>query len=144
MPSACSWAWAAAGVIIGQPPDVSEGVEGTGLAEPVTEIACGLDRGRVAGDGLSPGAIAPQEPGDAGGQSDDPCVLAGIGSVIQAGEQAGALGPGPRQRLRTARAHATACSRPPTPGTAAGTAPSAETGRVWRASKASARAAAYW
>src|ERR1700678_1593840 len=102
MPSACSWAWAAAGVIIGQPPDVSEGVEGTGLAEPVTEIACGLDRGRVAGDGLSPGAIAPQEPGDAGGKSDDPCVLAGIGSVIQAGEQAGALGTGPRQRLLTA------------------------------------------
>ena len=61
----------------------------------------GLDRGGVPGDGVGPVAVAPQEPGQACGQCDDPGVLAGPGGVGQAGEQAGALGSGPPQRLLT-------------------------------------------
>ena len=86
-------------VITRQPPHVPEVAEGVGLAEPVTEMPCGLDRGCVAGDGVGPGAVVPQEPGEAGGQGDDPGVLAGAGGVVQAGEQAGPLGAGPGQRL---------------------------------------------
>ena len=74
-------------------------MEGVGLAEPVAEVLCGPDRGVVAGDGLGPRAIAPQQPGQPGGQGDDPGVLAGIGGVVQAGQQAGPLGADPGQRL---------------------------------------------
>ena len=96
---ACSRAWAARRVIIRQPPHDPEVVEGAGLAEPVTEMPRGLDRGGVAGDGLGPGAVAAQQRGKAGGEGDDPGVLAGAGGVVEAGEQVGALGPGPGQRL---------------------------------------------
>ena len=86
-------------VITGHPPHVPEIGEGVGLAGPVTEMPRGLDRGGVPGDGLGPGAVAPQQPGQAGGQRDDPGVLAGGGGMVQASEQAGPLGPGPSQRL---------------------------------------------
>src|SRR6202034_3155847 len=81
-------------VIARQPPDFPEVGEGVGLAEPVIEIPCGLERGCVPGDGLGPGAVAAQEPGDAGGESGNPGVLAGTAGVVEAGEQAGALGAG--------------------------------------------------
>ena len=73
--------------------------EGSGLAEPVTEIPRGLDRGCVPGDGVGPGPVVPQEPGKSGGEGGNPGVLAGPGGVVEAGEQAGALGAGPGQRL---------------------------------------------
>jgi hypothetical protein len=38
---------------------------------------------------------------DAYGESDDPGVLAGSGGVVQAGQQVGALGPGPSQGVFT-------------------------------------------
>ncbi len=47
------------GVITRHPPHGSELVEDVGLAEPVTEMPCSLDRGRVAGDGFSPRTVAP-------------------------------------------------------------------------------------
>ena len=100
-------------------------------------MPCGLDRGGVAGDGLGPRAVAPQQPGQAGGQRDDPGVLAGAGGVVQAGEQAGALGAGPGQRLlpvgqggNRGRDRAVAAAAVP--------------GRAWRAMRASARAAVCW
>jgi hypothetical protein len=77
-------------VITGQPPNVPEVVEGAGLAKPVRELPRG--RGGMPGDGLGPVAVAPQQPGQGAGQRDDPGVLAGAGGVIQAGEQADALG----------------------------------------------------
>jgi hypothetical protein len=82
-----------------QPLHIPEVVEGAGLAEPVAEMPGGLDRGCVPGDGLGPRAIAPQQPGESGGQSGSPGMLAGLCGVVQAGEQVGALGPGPGQRL---------------------------------------------
>ena len=66
-------------LITRRPPHLPKIVEGAGLAEPVTEMPRGLDRGCVPGDGLSPGAVAPQQPGQAGGQRDDLGVLAGTG-----------------------------------------------------------------
>ena len=53
----------------------------------------------MAGDGLSPRAVVAQQGGDAGGEGDNTGVLAGSGGVVQAGQQAGAFGPGPGQRL---------------------------------------------
>ena len=76
--------------------------EGAGLAKPVADMLRGLDRGRVPGNGFGPRAVVPQQPGEGGGQGDDPGVLAGGGGVVEADEQAGALVPGPGQRLLTA------------------------------------------
>ena len=99
-------------------------------------MPCGLDRGGVPGDGVGPRAVAPQQPGEAGGQSDDPGVLAGAGGVVQAGEQAGALGAGPGQRLLPAGQARNRGRDRAVRGAGAG--------RVWRAMRASARAAVCW
>ena len=82
-------------VITRQPPHMPEVVKGVGLAEAVAERTCGLHRGCVPGDGLGPGAVAPQQPGQTGGERGNPSMLAGRGSLVQAGEQAGTLRPGP-------------------------------------------------
>jgi hypothetical protein len=55
-------------VIAGRPLDVPQFAEGVGLAEPVTGLPRGPDRGLVAGDGLGPGTVAPQQPSQGGGQ----------------------------------------------------------------------------
>src|ERR1700678_3725689 len=62
-------------------------------------MPCGLDRGCVPGDGLSPGAVAPQQAGERSGEGGNPGVLAGAGGVVQAGQQAGAFGAGQGQRV---------------------------------------------
>ena len=49
-------------VITGQPPHGSEVAEGTGLAEPVAEMPCGLDRGRVPGGGVVTARAAASSP----------------------------------------------------------------------------------
>ena len=82
-------------VITGQPPHGPQVVQGAGLAEPVAEMPCGPGCGGVPGDGVGPRAVAPQQAGEAGGQRGDPGVLAGPGGMVQAGEQASALGAGP-------------------------------------------------
>jgi hypothetical protein len=58
--------------------------------------------GGMASDGLGPRAVMAQQGGDAGGEGDNAGVLAGSGDLIQAGEQAGAFGPVPRQGLHGA------------------------------------------
>ena len=55
----------------------------------------------MAGDGLGPRAVLAQHRGDTGGEGDDAGVLAGPGGKVEAGDQAGALGPGPGQCLLT-------------------------------------------
>ena len=57
----------------------------------------------MAGDGLSPRAVAPQQVGQVGGQGDDPVVLAGPDGVAEAGDQIGSFGPGPGQSPRAVR-----------------------------------------
>ena len=99
MPSASLQVPGRARIVPGQPPYVPEVAEGEGLAGPVAELPGGLDRGGVAGDGLVPRAVGSQQARQARGQRDDPGVLAGRGGLVQAGQQAGPLGPGPRQRL---------------------------------------------
>ena len=63
-------------VIARRPPHVAQIAEGAGLAEKVTEVPCGPARSGVPGDGLGPWAVTPQQPGEAGGQRDDPGMLA--------------------------------------------------------------------
>ena len=55
----------------------------------------------MAGDGFGPRAVMAQQGGQACGQGDDAGVLAGSGGMVQAGEQAGVLGPGSCQGLLT-------------------------------------------
>ena len=59
----------------------------------------GLDRECLAGDGICPGAVTPQQPGQARGEGDNAGVLVSAGDVVEAGEQAGTLGPGPGKSL---------------------------------------------
>jgi hypothetical protein len=79
--------------------DRGEPAAGGWLAEPVSQVPGGAQGSGVAGDGFGPRAVVAQQAGDAGGQGDDAGVLAGSGGVIQAGDQVGALGPGPGQGL---------------------------------------------
>src|SRR5580704_11536201 len=81
-------------IIARHPPQVPQIVQGAGLAVLVADMPCGPRGGSVAVDGIGPGTVAPPEPGEPGGQSDDPGVLAGCGGMVQAGEQAGALSAG--------------------------------------------------
>jgi hypothetical protein len=74
-------------------------VERAGLAELVTEMPSGLDSDGMPGDGVGPRAVVQEEPVEASGQGNDAGVLAIAGGVVQPREEAGALGPGPGQRL---------------------------------------------
>src|SRR5581483_8365760 len=85
-------------VIICEPQHAPEVVQGVGLAEPVAKVPRALACGRVASDGIGPRAVAPQQHGQGGGEADHPRVLAGPGGVVEAGQQAGTLSTGPRQR----------------------------------------------
>src|ERR1019366_6410392 len=82
-----------------QVPQIDEGVS---VAQPVAEVPGGCYGGGVAGDGALPGAVVAQQGCDGGGERDDPGVAPGRGGVIQAGEQAAVLSPGPGQRLGAA------------------------------------------
>src|SRR5215468_5165894 len=53
--------------------------------------------GDMAGKGLHPWPVVPQQGRGAGGERDDASELAGSGGVVETSAQVGALGSGPRQ-----------------------------------------------
>jgi len=52
----------------------------------VAEVPCGPGGGGMAGAGVGPGAVLPQQSRDGGGEGDDPGLLASSGDVVEAGE----------------------------------------------------------
>ena len=87
-------------IIPGQQAHAAQVTEGVRLAETVAEVLRGAPGGDMAGDGLGPRAVLAQQGREAGGEGDNAGVLARSRGVVQAGEQADPLGPGPGQRLR--------------------------------------------
>ena len=86
-------------VLAGQLPHVPQVGKGIGLAGPVAQIPGCRHGGGVAGDGLIPRAVIPQQARHARCQRDNPGQLALPGGLVQARQQAGPLGLAPRQRL---------------------------------------------
>src|ERR1700689_1947083 len=69
-------------IVPGLLPHFPEVIEGSGFALAVAEVPGGLHGPSVAGDGVWPGAVLPQESSDGSGKSDNLGKLAGTGGLV--------------------------------------------------------------
>src|ERR1700691_6125477 len=65
----------------------------------MVKVSSGLHGGGVTDNSVGPGTVLPEQGVGSGGKGDDAGMLGGSADMLETGEQVGAFGPCPRQRL---------------------------------------------